>query len=177
MPALTFTHDARKDKKLVMAKNFIIYQSRNRQTGTLMQTLDLRHADCPPVVAKQAQKEMPGARYAARCVEHGSIQLFEEHYPAGRAIAHPADAKRNAEDRENGWCPGCVAHMAAKKDKVTEATSEAYVKAFRAEQRAKAEKSEQRKSKRAAKAPKSETPVADESTVTEESTERELQPA
>lgn len=117
-----------------MAKNFVIYESRNRLTGTLMRTLDLRHNECPPQVKKAAEKEMPGARYAAMCVEHAATTLFEEHYPAGRAIAHPDE-----------WCAGCQAHLKAEKPKVTAATSEAYMKEFRAAAKAADEKTIARK--------------------------------
>lgn len=83
-----------------MAKNFIIYQSRNRLTGTLTQTLDLRHKDNDGVKAPKNQ------RYAARCVEHKKVVFFDEHYFAGRAIAHV-----------NEWCPKCKA-MQAKGTKI-----------------------------------------------------------
>jgi hypothetical protein len=89
----------------LMAKNFIIYESRNRLTRTKMQTLDLRHAACPPQVKDKAK----GKRYAAICVDHSVAVFFDEHYPAGRAIAHSGEAKRTPDDKENGWCPKCVA--------------------------------------------------------------------
>jgi hypothetical protein len=96
-----------------MAKNFVIYESRNRLTGTLMRTLDLKHADCPPEIQTAAK----GKRYAATCVDHNKIVFFDEHYPAGRAIAHSGEAKRTPDDKENGWCPRCVT-MVGKGDKV-----------------------------------------------------------
>lgn len=72
-----------------MARNYIVYQSRNRITGTLCQTLDTKHADSDlPFIAEK--------RYAARCVEHNKVVRFKEHYFAGRAIAHVDE-----------WCPRC----------------------------------------------------------------------
>ena len=83
-----------------VARNFIVYQSRNRLTGTLTQTLDTRHAesDIPFNVKK--------GRYAARCVEHKTTVFFQEHYHAGRAIAHVDE-----------WCKKCQG-MIAKGTKV-----------------------------------------------------------
>lgn len=86
-----------------MAKNFIIYESRNRLTRTLMRTLDLRHADCPPQVVEKAK----GKRYAAQCVDHNVVVFFDEHYPAGRAIAHSGEKRENG-DMTQGWCAKCV---------------------------------------------------------------------
>lgn len=82
-----------------MSRNFVVYESRNRMTGTLTQMLDSKHADCP----KDARN---GARYIALCVEHKTIVRFAEHYPAGRAIAHVDE-----------WCKECKA-MIAKKQSV-----------------------------------------------------------
>lgn len=73
-----------------MSRNFVVYQSRNRMTGTLCQTLDTKHtASTLPYNEKK--------RYAARCVEHGKTVLFADHYDAGRAIAHVDE-----------WCKKCV---------------------------------------------------------------------
>lgn len=76
-------------RNTIVSKNFVVYQSRNRMTGTLCQTLDTKHAASTlPFNEKK--------RYAARCVEHGKTVLFAEHYDAGRAIAHVDE-----------WCPRC----------------------------------------------------------------------
>lgn len=77
-----------------MSRNFIVYQSRNRFTGTLMQTLDTKHADSTIPFSKDK-------RYRALCVEHKTQVAFAEHYPAGRAIAHPDE-----------WCKKCQAMIA-----------------------------------------------------------------
>jgi hypothetical protein len=53
-----------------------------------MQTLDTKHKD--------SDLDMKGGRYVAKCVEHNVIVRFAEHYPAGRAIAHPDE-----------WCKKC----------------------------------------------------------------------
>ena len=77
-----------------MSRNFVVYESRNRMTGTLMQMLDTKHADAP-------KESRNGARYIALCVEHKFVVRFAEHYPAGRAIAHPDE-----------WCKECKVMMA-----------------------------------------------------------------
>jgi hypothetical protein len=99
--------DRQHDKKenCIMARNFTIYDSRNRQTGTRCVTLDLRHADATPAVVKAAG----GKRYAAMCVEHKSTVFFDEHYPAGRAIAHVDE-----------WCKPCQV-MISKGEKIAKA--------------------------------------------------------
>lgn len=81
-----------------MSRNAIVYQSRNRITGTMCQTIDTRHADSDiPFDAKKG-------RYAARCVEHNKVVHFTEHYPAGRAIAHVDE-----------WCAKCQRMIASGK--------------------------------------------------------------
>jgi hypothetical protein len=92
-----------------MARNFTIYDSRNRMTGTRCVTLDLRHADATPAVVSAAK----GKRYAAMCVEHKSTIFFDEHYPAGRAIAHVDE-----------WCKQCQA-MIAKGEKLAKSPTSA----------------------------------------------------
>jgi hypothetical protein len=83
-----------------MSRNFVVYESRNRLTGTLTQMLDTKHADA-------AKLKLPdGARYIALCVEHKTAVRFAEHYPAGRAIAHVDE-----------WCKDCQS-MIAKKQSV-----------------------------------------------------------
>lgn len=84
-----------------MSKNYIVYQSRNRETGTLCQTLDTKHADSD-------LKFDASLRYAARCVEHNKVVRFKEHYFAGRAIAHVSE-----------WCKRCQ-NMIAKGVKVSD---------------------------------------------------------
>lgn len=87
-----------------MARNAIVYQSRNRLTGTLTQTIDTMHKDSPlPYNARKG-------RYAARCVEHNATVFFTEHYPAGRAIAHVDE-----------WCKRCITMIAAGKKLVNKA--------------------------------------------------------
>ena len=81
-----------------MAKNAIVYQSRNRLTGTLTQTIDTKHKDSEK---ETGLKFISGKRYAARCVEHKAVIRFDEHYPAGRAIAHVDE-----------WCKRCIAMVA-----------------------------------------------------------------
>jgi len=73
-----------------MSRNFIVYQSRNRLTNTLTQTLDTKHPE------SEIKFDAKRGRYAARCVEHKSVAYFSEHYPAGRAIAHVDE-----------WCKKC----------------------------------------------------------------------
>lgn len=108
-----------------MARNAIVYESRNRLTGTLMRTIDSRHPDAaklnPPLPKRTKAQE--GHRYAAQCVDHKVTVFFQEHYPAGRAIAHSADAVKD-EAGTQGWCPKCVA-MAKEGKKVTKAKVEA----------------------------------------------------
>lgn len=74
-----------------MSKNFVVYQSRNRLTGTLCRTLNTKHA-ASTIAFK------PKTRYVAECVEHKTRVSFSEHYAAGRAIAHV-----------NEWCKKCQA--------------------------------------------------------------------
>jgi len=81
-----------------LSRNFVVYESRNRLTGTLTQTLDTRHPDS--TIKFDAKK----GRYVARCVEHNKNVFFQEHYHAGRAIAHVDE-----------WCTKCIAMIAAGK--------------------------------------------------------------
>jgi hypothetical protein len=104
-----------------MSRNFIVYQSRNRATGTLCQTLDTKHVKSD--IAFDAKR----GRYAARCVEHNKTVFFAEHYPAGRAIAHPAE-----------WCKKCEKLFDAGKrvaNKATMLTGEETAKAGRDDMR------------------------------------------
>lgn len=91
-----------------MAQNAIVYESRNRLTGTLMRTIDTRHQDAaklnPPLGKRPKGQE--AFRYAAQCVDHKVTVFFQEHYPAGRAIAHSGDSK--SADGTGGWCAKCV---------------------------------------------------------------------
>lgn len=94
-----------------MSRNFIVYQSRNRLTGTLTRTLDTKHADCPSEIREA------GERYIALCVEHKSIKRFASHYDAGRAIAHVDE-----------WCKKCI-NMIAKNQKLSAEAIAAYAAA------------------------------------------------
>jgi hypothetical protein len=76
-----------------MSRNAIVYQSRNRFTGTLTQTIDTKHPDCETLTGL---KFIKGKRYAFRCVEHKTVGRTDEHYVAGRAIAHVDE-----------WCKRC----------------------------------------------------------------------
>jgi hypothetical protein len=76
-----------------MSRNYVVYQSRNRLTGTLTQTLDTKHKD--------STLSSDGGRYVAKCVEHDVLIRFDEHYPAGRAIAHVDE-----------WCKECKKMLA-----------------------------------------------------------------
>lgn len=91
-----------------MARNAVIYQSRSRVTGTLMRTIDTRHPDAlklePPLGKRPKGEET--FRFAAMCVDHKVTKYFQEHYPAGRAIAHSHEVK--VEQSSDGWCPKCV---------------------------------------------------------------------
>lgn len=103
-----------------MARNAIVYESRNRLTGTLMRTIDTRHPDVaklnPPLPKRTKAQE--GKRYAAMCVEHKTTVFFDEHYPAGRAIAHSGDQVKD-EAGTQGWCPKCVLMVKENKPKIT----------------------------------------------------------
>lgn len=94
---MSSTHEF-KQEYTSMAANAIVYESRNRETGTLCQTIDTRHADAAKLGLPKRPKGNETDRYAARCVEHKSVVFFAEHYPAGRAIAHTSE-----------WCAGCKA--------------------------------------------------------------------
>lgn len=100
-----------------MSKNFIVYQSRNRQTGTAMHMYDMRHVDAAPVKAALAKGgTVIDKRYVAMCLDHKQVIQFDEHYPAGQAIAWPAgDASRP--ETLKPWCTDCTA-MFAKGEKV-----------------------------------------------------------
>lgn len=91
-----------------MSRNAIVYQSRNRLTGTLMYTVDGKHKEAAEVMKPfpKATKADASKRYFAVCVEHKTVARFDEHYPAGRAIAHPDE-----------WCNKCK-EMIAKGTKV-----------------------------------------------------------
>lgn len=81
-----------------MSRNFVVYASRNRLTGTLTRTLDTMHRD------SDTQYNVKKGRYIAECVEHKTRVYFAEHYHAGRAIAHVDE-----------WCKKCIVMIAAGK--------------------------------------------------------------
>lgn len=85
-----------RQRETKLSRNFVVYASRNRLTGTLTRTLDTRHKDSD--VAYNAKK----GRYIAECVEHKTRVYFDSNYHAGRAIAHVDE-----------WCKKCVAMAAA----------------------------------------------------------------
>lgn len=93
-----------------MSRNFIVYQSRNRQTGTQMYMYDMRHADAAPVKAglEKAGKKAVTKRYIAFCQDHAQFIEFDEHYFAGQAIAWPAGDPNRAETLKP-WCTVCTA--------------------------------------------------------------------
>lgn len=90
-----------------MSRNFTVYQSRNRETGTLTRMHDTKHKDSPKFLAD-------GPRYIALCVEHKVMKRFDSHYEAGRAIAHVTE-----------WCKPCVA-MVKKNQKLSAEAIHAY---------------------------------------------------
>lgn len=80
-----------------MSKNATVYTSRARSTGALCETIDTRHPEASKVdLFRKRTKAEEGMRYAARCVDHKQVVFFQEHYPAGRAIAWPQE-----------WCSKC----------------------------------------------------------------------
>ena len=85
-------------REFKVSRNFVVYASRNRLTGTLTRTLDTRHPD------SDVKFNVKKGRYIAECVEHKTRVFFAEHYHAGRAIAHVDE-----------WCNKCKAMIAAGK--------------------------------------------------------------
>jgi hypothetical protein len=79
-----------------MSRRPILYQSRNRLTGTLTQTINTQH----PRALAETGLDRSGGLYAVRCVEHGVIARFDRCRPAGRAIAHVDE-----------WCGECRAML------------------------------------------------------------------
>lgn len=99
-----------------MSRNAIVYESRNRLTGTLMRTVDTKHPGALELALPKRPKGQETFRYAALCVEHKKVVFFAEHYPAGRAIAHPDE-----------WCEKCIAMIAANKKLPTTRNGQAAV--------------------------------------------------
>lgn len=92
-----------------MSRNAVVYESRNRLTGTLMRMIDLKHAGAAKEMEgfPKASKADATKRYVAVCVEHKTVARFDEHYPAGRAIAHPDE-----------WCSKCQTMIKDGKPKI-----------------------------------------------------------
>lgn len=101
-----------------MSSHAIVYASRARSTGALNLTIDTKHADVkdgklpfkgpmvdnkfegfgPVVELRKRTKDEATRRYAAVCLDHKQTAYFDDHYPAGRAIAWPQE-----------WCTRCKA--------------------------------------------------------------------
>jgi hypothetical protein len=95
-----------------MSRNATVYSSRARSTGALCETIDTKHAEASKVdLFRKRTKAEEGLRYAARCVDHKQVTFFDEHYPAGRAIAWPQE-----------WCTKCKV-LFEKGDRITKSGS------------------------------------------------------
>jgi hypothetical protein len=70
---------------------YIVYKSRNRQTGTLTTMHDTKHPDNKfPIIEE---------RYVVTCTEHETVARFAKHLDAGAALANPGQ-----------WCKACRDH-------------------------------------------------------------------